>query len=290
VLITARIPFGVNGIEPQYAKCPDYLAPAQLEHYRAVITALGRLAGTHKSGRLPDIGAQFSAADMSTMAVGEKAAYPPAQLQRRINRYTEFTASHPELLAENIRSEAFLAQMADQATSLAPNEPAIWRYLESNSDYVALCHWNANIDNAWFWRNVNGQLEYGLLDWGCVGQMNAGMALWGALCSAETFLWDHHLDELLALFAAESRDCGGPELDTVVLRHQLLLYAATMGITWLPDVPSYLSSQLPPHVSGRADPRIADSEPVRSRLLMLTNFLNLWQTTDFGAVLGQVLR
>ena len=67
------------------------------------------------------------------------------------------------------------------------------------TDYVALCHWNANIDNAWFWRDTGG-LHCGLMDWGCVSQMNLGMAIWGAMSGAETALWDEHFDELLDVF------------------------------------------------------------------------------------------
>ena len=53
ILITERIRFGDNGIERQYHKCLDYEMPEPLEHYRALLTALARLAGTHRSGRLP---------------------------------------------------------------------------------------------------------------------------------------------------------------------------------------------------------------------------------------------
>ncbi len=88
----------------------------------------------------------------------------------------------------------------------------MWDYLADHPDYVALCHWNANVDNAWFWRDHDGMLHCGLMDWGCAGQMNVAMALWGAMSGAETDLWDHHLDELLGLFVDEVRRCGGPDL------------------------------------------------------------------------------
>ena len=68
------------------------------------------------------------------------------------------------------------------------------------------------------------------------------------------------------------------------------LYAAVMWIAWLLDVPAYLQAHLPPHVPGRTDPRIAGNETVRSRLLMMTNFLNLWETADFGRALDELLR
>ncbi|MGA9359857.1 MAG: hypothetical protein WBW75_18175, partial [Mycobacterium sp.] len=49
LLITERIEFGSNGIERQYHKCLDYEMPQQLEHYRALLTAVARLAGTHRA-------------------------------------------------------------------------------------------------------------------------------------------------------------------------------------------------------------------------------------------------
>ncbi len=286
ILITERIPFGTNGIEPQYAKCLDYLMPDQLAHYRAIVTALGRLAGTDKGGKLSDTAAQFPV-DMAKLSVGERVPRTPAQLQRRVARFADLTVSNPEILPANIRSVEFIAQMGYQVGLLAEHESTIWRHLEGNSDFIALCHWNANVDNAWFWRAGSG-VECGLLDWGCVGQMNAAMAIWGALCSAETALWDNHLEELLALFAAEFHACGGPVLDLDALKQQVLLYAAIMGIAWLLDVPAYLQAHLPPHVPGRTDPQIAENETIRSRLLMMTNFLNLWETADFGRILDEL--
>ena len=48
LLITDRIPYGDRGIDPHYDKCMDYTMPDPVGHYRALIGALGRLAGTHK--------------------------------------------------------------------------------------------------------------------------------------------------------------------------------------------------------------------------------------------------
>ena len=71
ILITERIRFGENGIERQYHKCLDYEMPEPLEHYRALLTALARLAGTHRSGRLPaELTAPFPL-DVSAATVGE---------------------------------------------------------------------------------------------------------------------------------------------------------------------------------------------------------------------------
>jgi hypothetical protein len=167
------------------------------------------------------------------------------------------------------------------------HENAIWDRLASEADYVALCHWNANVDNAWFWSR-DGHLECGLMDWGCAGQMNVAMAIWGAMCSAETTLWDNHIDGLLDVFLKEFAAAGGPALSSRVIKQHLMLYAALMGLAWLLDVPSYLLRLLPEPVNDRFDARIAGDEQARSRLLMMTNFLNLWDTNDFVGALDAV--
>lgn len=115
--------------------------------------------------------------------------------------------------------------------------------------------------------------------------MNLAMAIWGAMCSAETQMWNHDFDSLLDYFAAEFAAAGGPELDPRVLRRHVLTYAAIMGPAWLLDVPAYLLKLLTAPVADRFDPQIADNEQARSRLLMLTNFLNLWERFDLAAVL-----
>jgi hypothetical protein len=61
-------------------------------------------------------------------------------------------------------------------------------------------------------------------------------------------------------------------------------------MTWLMDVPSYVTAQvagLGP-ASTRMTPGIRDSESVRSRFQMMVNALNLWETSDIGALLSAI--
>ncbi len=129
----------------------------------------------------------------------------------------------------------------------------MWDYLAGQPDYIALCHWNANVDNAWFWRDTGDALHCGLMDWGCVGQMNVAMALWGAMSGAETDLWDHHLDELLDVFASEVRRCGGPDLRVSELSRQVMLYVGIMTVAWLLDIPALIGKRFGDQAHG-ADP------------------------------------
>ncbi|MGV0713794.1 hypothetical protein ABQE93_00185 [Mycolicibacterium sp. XJ662] len=288
ILITERITYGANGIEPHYDKCMDYTMPDPVGHYKAMLGALGRLAGSHKAGRLPAELVEHFPVDMQRLSVGERAPYTAEQLQRRVDRLAEFAVAHPNLLPDDIHDPKFLARLRDQVTRFPASEAAIWRYLAKDPDYVALCHWNANVDNAWFSRHPDGHLECGLLDWGCVGQMNLAMVLWGAMCSAETDIWNQHFDALLDHFLGEFRSAGGPLLQVGTVKRQLLLYVAVMGLAWLLDVPAYLLKLLPSSVPDRFDTRIADNEQARSRLLMMTNFLNLWSRNDIAGALDGI--
>ncbi|WAJ42573.1 hypothetical protein OK015_14890 [Mycobacterium sp. Aquia_216] len=289
ILITERIQFGANGIERQYHKCLDYEMPEPLEHYRALLSALARLAGTHRSGRLPAAQTAHFPVDVQAATVGERAPLSVQKLERRVNQLAEFADSHPGLLPASAGSPEFLARLRDDVPRVAQHEDAITRRLADDADYVALCHWNANIDNAWFWRGTDNVLRCGLMDWGCVSQMNLGMALWGAMSGAETDLWDVHLDDLLESFATEYARHGGPRLDPARLRRHTLLYAAAMGVAWLLDVPALIRKRFDIVPSTRKDPRIRDDESVRAPLQMLSNLLSAWERYRLGDLLDAAL-
>ncbi|ORB73891.1 hypothetical protein [Mycobacterium scrofulaceum] len=287
ILITERIRFGENGIERQYHKCLDYEMPGPLEHYRALLTALARLAGAHRSGSLPtELTAAFPL-DVAAATVGERAPLSADKLVRQVDQLAAFARAHPRLLPAC--APEFAARLRDDVPRFARREQTVAARLSGDSDYVALCHWNANIDNAWFWRDAAGVLRCGLLDWGCVGQMNVGMAIWGAMSGAETDLWDAHLDDLLGSFASEFHRYGGPELDPIRLRRHTLIYAAAMGVTWLLGVPALIRKRFEAVPDSRRHPLIRDDESVRAPLQMLSNLLFLWERHRVGELLDAAL-
>jgi hypothetical protein len=289
LLISERIPFGINGIERQYHKCLDYEMPEPLEHYRALLTALGRLVGGHRSGRIAV--ADHFPVDMQAAQVGERAPISPEKLGRRLDQLADFAASNRGLLTTNIFSPQFVSRLRVDAPRFLEHEAVVWDYLAGHPDYIALCHWNANVDNAWFWRDAEDVLHCGLLDWGCAGQMNVAMALWGAMSGAETEMWDHHLDELLGIFVSEVSRCGGPSLSVSELSRRVMLYVGIMTVAWLLDVPALIRSRFGDAAAtmSRKDPGIKDDESVRAPLQMLANALNLWETKRFGELLDSAL-
>jgi hypothetical protein len=290
VLITQRIAFGRGGIEPQHDKCMDHTMTAPLDHYRALIGTLARLAGSHKGGRLPShVEAEFPF-DHDKALESDRLPYTPQQLANRVARYAAFAEELPRLLPDAIRSQAFIAALGKGAALFQAHEDAIKRFLHGRPDLIALCHWNANSDNAWYWRDDRGVLQCGLLDWGGVGQMPVAMTLWGCLSSAELWMWRDHLDELLALFVRGYAGAGGPALDLAELKRHLLLYSAMMGLCWLMDAPPRIRREVPElaDCTGPLDPRILVNETPRVQLQMMTNFLSFWQAEDLTGTLARM--
>ena len=287
VLITQRIFFGENGVEPHYPKSLDYKMPDQLGHYRALFKALARLAGTHKAGHLPDIVEKYFPFDPAKLAVSIRAPYTPEEISTRVERYAEFSRTYPQVLPANIRSDAFLARLRDEAPRFQALEAVGKEVLKSKPEMIALCHWNAHVDNAWFWHDDKGEMACGLMDWGNVSQMNVAMAVWGCLSAAEMPVWNDHLDELLDLFVAEFESCGGPALDRTELEMHLAIYVGMMGLAWMLDAPYLILKKVPDlaNAEDRLDPIIQQSERGRSQLLIMTAFLNLWEKEDMNRVI-----
>jgi hypothetical protein len=288
VLISERISFGSNDIERQYHKCLDYEMPQPVEHYRALFTALGRLAGAHRSGLLPERLTNQLPVDLQAAAVGSPPPMTADKLARRLTQLAEFAEAYPGLLPATVRSPEFHARLGEEAPHVMAHAQAIWRYLGEARDYIALSHWNANVDNAWFWTDDDGELQCGLMDWGCVSQLNLAMAVWGAMSGAETTMWNDDLGGIIELFCREVHAFGGPELHPAELERQLLLYVALMGITWLLDVPALIRAKAPTAVR-RTDPPIKGDESVRAPLQMLTNALNFWASRDVREALHRAL-
>lgn len=291
VVITERIPFGEGVIEPHRRKCLDHLTMSDpLPYYRATVAALARLAAGHKSGGLaPDIDTRFPWDPVAGSA--DPIRYGNDELAAELERCFSFARRCPQLLPEEVRTPEFMVQMERDTWKIRDHEDAIQRYLTGNPDMIALCHWNAHIDNVWFWRDEAQALHCGLIDWGRVGQITLGSALWGGLSAAHHDIWDLHLRELLELFVREYHEHGGPLITVEQLEFHLALHMATMGVARVLAFPEIVEFRLPQCVSasGPDDPMFLDVDPARNCRQVYVNFLQHWRRMDFGGCVDRLL-
>jgi len=291
LLITERIAIGEGGIEPARPKNMDHELADPAEYYRATLTALARLAGAHKAGRLaPEVDRLFPL-DIEAVAQGIPIPWDEAQMRDKVARLRDFVARCPRLFPANVAAPAFLDRFEREAVRFVRHEAAVRRFLHSDPDFIALAHWNTHLDNAWFWRDDHGVLQCGLLDWGMVRQMNVGYSLWGGVSAASLDFWARELDPLLALYVRELVAAGGPALDLATLERHFELSASLLCLAMFMDAPALALARMPGIVdaSGPLDPMLRADPVVHGFLHGFTNFLYLWETRDFGATLEAVL-
>lgn len=283
LVITARVPFGEGVIEPHRPKTLDFQTlDDPLPYYRATVTALARLAGAHRAGRLsPDIERRFPFDPVTGSA--DPIRQDRAGLEAELAYTRAFVARCPQHVPARVREGAFLGRLAREAQAIRENEAAIRAFLIGDPALIALNHWNAHIDNAFFWR-TGGELRCGLIDWGRAGQITMGSALWGALSAAHHDIWDLYLGELLGLFVEEYRLAGGPSITVEALEQHLLVHIGAMGVARVLAFPEIVAFRFPgiAEASGPRDPALLAIEPARNCLHVLTVFLKLWEARDIG--------
>ena len=290
LIINERLPFGRRGLEPHYPKCMDYVVPEPLEHYKAILKSLATLAGNHRAGKLsPAFDRQFPY-DRAKAVAAIAVRGSEEKLLQRAGRMFDFVNHHPQLFPENILRADFQRQFLDDMPAVIAAESHIKETLHGNPDLIALCHWNANIDNCWFWRDDNGVLQCGLMDWAMVGQMSVAQAIGGAIGGAETWIWNEHLDELLQYFSAEYVAQGGPRLNAEEIKQHIYLLMALTGVSYFMSAPVAIAREIDDlsNVESYRDQCFRDCENARIQLHMMTKMLNIWQTQALGTLLRQL--
>lgn len=145
---------------------------------------------------------------------------------------------------------------------------------------------NANVDNAWFWREPDGALRSGLIDWGSVGQMSVASSIWGCIGAAEPETHDRHLDQLLDLFVAEYARAGGPVLDRRELAQHLEMHVMMSALHMTTAPPAILREVPDPGAAAdRYDPIFTENETARVQLKVTISLLNMWERRDLGRLL-----
>ena len=285
LLITERITYGSGGIEPCPEKCMDYRLADPLPYYKALTLDIARLAGAHKARRLgDDLPGQFPF-DPDVIDPGSRIPYTPEALQQKLEKLRAFVAEVPQLfpggLAETV--ETFIAE----APIVLDLELGIRRFLNRRPEMIALCHWNMNLDNAWFWRGEDGTLRAGLLDWGSVGQMNVAQAFFGMTCAAEPDFLIAHRRDLIELFVAEYSASGGPAINADEMTFGVKMSIAVLGVAWMLDAPSLVAQEVPDYalIKDRTDPRLTGNFLAHAQAHLLRVLMSEWHHADIGGAL-----
>lgn len=287
LLITERVPYGEDGVEPPLEKCLDYLIDNPIEYYAAQAAATARLAAFHRSGQFgPEIEIGFPF-DPVAAATTRLIPFTADQLQEKLGVLRAFVTEVPQLLPETLRDPAFLEPFCRDTMTVLEKELPILAHLAGQADLIALCHWNMNPDNAWFWRDDQGVLNSGQLDWGGVCQMNLAQSFFGMTCAAEADFLAEHEEHLMRLVLDHYNAAGGPIVDVQTFARSVQLSMAVLGTAWMLDAPSLIAAEIPDYrqLESRFDPRIRDLFIPRAQLQLMTVYLEEWRRLDIGRLI-----
>lgn len=283
LLLTERIPYGEGNVLPCPEKGMDWQLGDAMPFYRALVDAAATLAGSHKGGRLGGKIEAIFPFDPDAIDPGSRIPYHAETLAGQLAKIREFVSAAPQLFPGDIDIEQFIAEVP----LVLDLEDAIRHELNHETGMVALCHWNLNLDNAWFERESDGSLSAGLLDWGSVAQMNIAQSFFGITCAAEPEFLARHERELVDLFVTRYADAGGPEVSCERLHFLVKLSMAVLGTAWMLDAPSIVARELPGFaaVKDRFDPALTGNFLARAQTHLLWVLMSEWQNQDIGGAL-----
>jgi hypothetical protein len=283
LLITELIPFGEGNFEPAHAKCMDYLLPDAVDHYRAIFRSLGRLSGAHRAGNLaPEFDQDFPDAE-----AGSSQFRIPVSNEvsvKRAHRMFDFIQRYPKLFPTHLHDSALREPFIDyMADVFAANDRINEILLSGRPHLVAFGHWNGNIDNSWFERDAQGELQCGFIDWANCGQLPLTQIVIGALSCAEPQVWADHLDELLSIFVEAFEAQGGLKLDLDELSlHVRLSVASNFGLSMAAPVAIARDIEDIDAVTSSRDPIFRDRYSSRVMLHSMTLMLENWKALNLG--------
>jgi len=234
-----------NEVEPRIVKFKDYEMPKDgKEQYVAAMRCLGRMAAEYHSGglgpkevlmhlflRMPDsplegmgrkafadavrkpdglAGVFQTPAEALASGVGDANRQSVVMASMFGSQMAEFVTNAPAIYPE-LQDRKYLKQWYMEAMEVAYYTWEIRLFNSLEASYMAMLHGNLAADNAWYWRNEEGTLEAGLLDFGGASHVNIASNFTMSWIMGEPAMLKDHWQDLLRAFVDGVRENNGPE-------------------------------------------------------------------------------
>jgi len=316
MLIIERVPFGKRGkiqkgrivekiernpfdVLPVCGKYQDYLLDDPAQIYFCLFREMAHLAAWDQQGHYDShlgVAVKFTQEQFLTHTLPTR---KPARARMKgirmeaagmlLSKGEEFaTKIAPQVFTPRGKDPQMLKKMQEDIAWIAPYFDDIRTWLGSCSDWIAAMHPNLQADNAFFWKDEQGDMDCGVFDWSGFGRSPFVSNFMGCLSGAEADLLDAHEEGLLRMFCDEYKRYGGPDLDykDMMLRYRLLWPAFVMDCCqWIErDILRECPLEEWPTVTGIHDDKFVDRWNVRCRGTTLINAFEFWPRRPFRTI------
>mmetsp|Transcript_11123 Transcript_11123/g.25321 ORF Transcript_11123/g.25321 Transcript_11123/m.25321 type:complete len:581 (-) Transcript_11123:120-1862(-) len=305
VLITESIQWSPKGkkefkageVEPAYDKYMDWELPdGGPMYYMACCKALGKMAGLHKQQQLhPRVDEMFPMpGPCEGMPYGIPGADPGARKMNlgkaeQLIRFLTDTAKR--VFPSDVTDKAWLEEWKDGIMNYMDYQFEVDCFCRgagspSPNDFVGLTHNNLQIDNAFFWRKEDNDVEVGLLDWGVLACGPLVGAVQGCISGAQMEVLVEHRDSFLRCFLDSYAENGGPTLDFdhFKLMSDLMMMGWSAGV--IANVAQVLKFTKPKEwetITDWMDPKLCGRFQVRAHCTQFKLSLQLWRKWDLSS-------
>jgi len=191
----------------------------------------------------------------------------------------EKTARH--CFPKELVAEPYLKKFFTEAKEMGKYCAEMAYYTRVVPEYFSLCHPNAQVDNAWYWKNEDGVVQCGLLDWGGVNHSAIPVCLGNGWIGAEPEMMDEHEDGLIQAFIDEYAKITGFTFEHRNLWMHIKMAQASVLYGCFCNVGTLISKTVDkkawPSIKSRRDPQINDNFLARCYFVQVEMFLAMWR-------------
>jgi len=186
----------------------------------------------------------------------------------------------PHVFPQDLVKKSYLDKFFQEAEEMAPYCAEMTFYMKLMPEYEALAHPNAQVDNAYYWRDEAGKMAAGLLDWDGCTMMPMPQCVGNAWMGAEPDMLDEHEEKLLKHFLDEYKKASGEELDydSFYMCYQLSQVCVMYGcFANLGVLHRLIAKDQWKDIKDRFDQKVDGQFLVRCYLVQVELFLAMWR-------------
>jgi len=198
----------------------------------------------------------------------------------------------PWFFSKKAISKANLDKLKSDLWKAAPYFEDIKAYVGNTSDFQGVQHGNLQSDNAYFWRDENGELDCGVFDFGGLGRGPSYVGnFMGCLSGADAPLLLENEESFMKTFAETFHRYGGPQVDVeeLLMRWRLFwLMCASDTCSWIErDALREIPEAEWKSIKSRHDPKFMDTWNARCRTTTFISCLEYWPNRDLGKIFDE---